>query len=340
MTRVVKQNKARQVEKPSVRRVSKSDGKLANYSSLKASTSIVLPEIKRVLLDRQKKESQSTIRRGLYPSEMSMSDWCPRSTYYRMSGLAQPETRNSFQLENVFAQGNSVHSKWQGWLESTNKLWGDWKCSRCAAQVKDSLKPAEFYGGSCIGTDWVKFEELVTRRKGEVAKSVINDFAHEWKYREVTLKSTSLPLSGHADGGLTEHNILIELKSISAGSFRFSAPKLYEAHIHDVNGKKIVDTDSMWKDFHAPLTSHLKQLNLYLFMAAEMNLPFTRGSFVYELKANNQVKEFVVPYSYSIIEPVLEIAHNIVDCLAKGSPPDCIRGKERCSSCKSYEGGK
>src|SRR5271156_2077455 len=158
MTRVIKQSKVRQVEKPLVRRVSKSDGKLADYSSLRANAGIVLPEIKKVLLDRQKKESQSAIRTRLYPSEMSLSDWCPRSTYYRMSGLQQPETKNSFQLESVFATGNQIHDKYQNWLAATGKLWGDWKCSRCAEQVKNSLKPEQYYGGPCVGSNYIELD--------------------------------------------------------------------------------------------------------------------------------------------------------------------------------------
>jgi len=338
MPRVTKKETARSASVDKSRRITKSDGKFADYSSLKAATGIVIPEVKKIMLDRKKTESASTVRRGMYPSEMALSDWCPRATYYRMSGFPEPPSKYSFQLENVFAQGNSVHDKWQTWLSETGKLWGDWKCYRCAAHVKDSLKPSEFYGGACIGTDWVKFEELVTRRAGETPRSAMKDFSHDWRYREVTLKSTTLPLSGHADAGLVDHNILVELKSISAGSFRYSAPKLFESNTHDVSGKKISDADGMWKSFHAPLTSHLKQGNLYLFMAKEMGLPFDRISFVYEYKANNQAKEFVVPYTYSIIEPILDTAHVVVDALAKGTPPPCPKGS--CASCKAYEGGK
>jgi|SRR5579862_7105680 len=336
MPRVTKKDQPRTYKDSPVRRVSKTDGKFADYTSLKAATGIVIPEVKRVMLDRQKKEHSSTVRRGMYPSEMSLSDWCPRATYYRMSGLAEPQTKYSFSLENVFAQGNAVHDKWQTWLSETGKLWGDWKCSRCAMHVKDSLKPGDYEGGACVGTDWVKFEELVTRHNDEKPRSMMTEFSHDWRYREVTLKSASLPLSGHADAGLSEHNILAELKSISAGSFRYSAPKLFESHTYDVSGRKVHDADSMWKDFHSPLTSHLKQGNLYLFMAKEMKLPFDRISFVYEYKANNQAKEFVVPYSFPLIEPLIETGYKIKYALEEGYPiPECPKGG--CASCKAYE---
>ena len=280
MPRTVKKSSTRDTKMETTRRVTKADGKFADYSSLKSATGIVIPEVKKVLLDRKKIEASTPIRRGMYPSEMSLSDWCPRATYYRMSGLPEPETKYSFALENVFAQGNSVHDKWQTWLSETGKLWGDWKCSRCAEHIKNSLKPGDFYGGSCVGTGWIKMESPVGITTG-LSKDLTQDFAHDWRYREVTLKSTTLPMSGHADAGLTEHDVLVEFKSISAGSFRYSAPKYYESYVYDVSGKKITDTDGLWKNFHAPLTSHLKQGNLYLFMAQEMNLPFNKISFVF-----------------------------------------------------------
>jgi CRISPR/Cas system-associated exonuclease Cas4 (RecB family) len=329
MTRQVKKPAARASKDTSLRRVTKEDGKLADYSSLKANTGIVIPEVKRVLLDRQKAEATSTIRRGLYPSEMSLADWCPRATYYRMSGLPDKETHYSLQMSNIFAQGDAIHSKWQSWLSEIGKLWGDWKCSRCAEQMKNSLKPDDLFPGSCVGSGYVDL--TVYKDNGFPLH-----YKHDWKYKEVTLKSTSLPLSGHADGGLTEHNCLVEIKSISAGSFRFSAPKLYESHVHTIEGRKVADTDSMWRDFHSPLSSHLKQGNLYLYMAKEMNLPFNRISFLYELKSNNQVKEFIVPYSFPIIEPLIETAYKIKYALEEGYPiPDCPKGG--CKNCAAYE---
>lgn len=336
MTRATKKPTTRTAKDTPLRRVTKDkDNRFADYSSLKASTGIVIPEVRKVLLDRQKVEAQSTIKRGLFPSEMSLADWCPRATYYRMTGLPDKETHYSLQMSNIFAQGDAIHSKWQSWLSETGKLWGDWKCSRCAEQVKNSLKPHDYFSGSCSGVGWVKLGTSHFSR--DLVSMASEAFPHNWEYKEVTLRSTSLPLSGHADAGLTEHNILVELKSISAGSFRFSSPKFFESYVHSLDGKKITDTDSMWRDFHSPLSSHLKQGNLYLFMASEMNLPFDRISFLYEYKANNQVKEFVVPYSFPIIEPLIETAHMVADAVKSGTPPNCVRGKELCANCKKYE---
>ena len=327
------------------RRITKVDGKLADYSSLKTATGIVIPEVKRVLLDRVKQDDQVTKHRHniIYPSEMAKADWCPRATYYRMIGKEIPPTKSSFTLENVFNEGNMIHNKWQNWMSSTGKLWGDWRCIRCAEYVKNSPKPSSDFSGPCVGTGWVKLKGQATYSLDgsgtqKYSQDLTQEFTHDWKYKEVTLRSTSLPVSGHADGALTDHNILVELKSLGVGSLRFEAPNLIKEHTHETKtGKKIIDVDGMWKEFHRPLSSHIRQGNIYLWMAKEMGLPFDRISFVYEFKANQQAKEFVVPYSEDIIRPLLEKATSIQMCVTHGDVPRCIAGDGGCTQCRPYE---
>jgi hypothetical protein len=308
--------------------------KQEDYSSIRTSQGIVLPEVNKVLAERRK--IPQTIHRTniIFPSEMAKSTWCPRATYYRMSGRPDPESFSSFTLENIFAEGNSVHSKWQGWLSDTGKLWGDWRCSRCAEYVKDSVKPGDFFSGSCVGTGWVQLKSPVGITTG-FTRNIVEEFPHDWKYKEVTLKSVSLPIAGHADGALTDHNVLIELKSVGIGSLRYEAPKLLLQHTHVINGKKVVDIDGLWKDINRPLSSHLRQGNVYLWMCKEMGLPFDRISFVYEFKASQQVKEFTVGYSEEIMSPMLVTATRIKNCLEQGMIPECPFGG--CSSCKPYD---
>lgn len=317
------------------RRVTKNDKRFADYSALKASTGIVLPEVRKVLLDRKRIDTERAKHRThiIYPSEMSKNDWCPRATYYRMMSYPEPESKSSFTLENVFTEGHYIHTKWQSWLGETGKLWGDWRCTRCAEYVKDSTKPSDFYSGSCVGTGWVKLGTSHFTR--DMVSSAQEAFPHDWQYKEVTLRSESLPISGHADGALIEHNCLIELKSLGIGSLRFEAPKLLEEHTHIINGKKVVDIDGIWKNFHRPLSSHLKQGNIYLWMCKEMGLPFDRISFIYEFKANQQAKEFIVQYSDDIMAPLLVTASLVDKAVKAGIPPDCPYGG--CGSCRSYE---
>lgn len=321
--------KTRETKTRARHRITKKDGKLSDYSSLRTATGTVIPEVRKVLLDRVKRDNEITSHRSniIYPSEMAKSDWCPKATYLRMTTGHAPSSHSSFTMENVFSEGNMIHNKWQGWLAQTGKMWGDWRCTRCSEYVKDSPRPDTVNFGPCVGLERVNFS---------LPMLIPAQFEHSWKYKEVTLRSTSLPVSGHADGALTGHNILIELKSLGIGSLRFEAPQLLKSHTHNVNGKNIIDVDGIWRDFHRPLTSHLKQGNIYLWMASELGLPFDRISIVYEFKANQQVKEFTVPYSPGIIAPLLDTASDIKRQIEVGFPPDCIKGEEGCSQCRPY----
>lgn len=311
-----RQRKADTGGRPRVTKLDKTTniGKLAE---LKSSSNIVLPEVKKVVLAQHERNANRTSRRSssIFPSEMARSEWCPRATYYRMSGLPEPSTSNSFSLDNVFSEGNRIHSKWQEWLAETGLLWGDWYCAECDTRINNSLEPSISKGYYVSG-----FE----------------NGHHDWKYKEVTLKSTSHPISGHADGALIKHNCLIEIKSMGIGTFRFEAPKLLESHTYEINGKKIVDIEGMWKSLHRPLISHVKQGNIYLMMAQEMGMPFEEIVFLYEFKANQQVKEFRIRRSDDILAPMLDTCSAIEYALSQGQPPACPHGG--CASCRAYEG--
>jgi len=283
------------------------------------------------MLARKLDDTRKNIHRTnvIYPSEMARGDWCPRATYYRMAGYPEPESHYSLTLENVFAEGNAIHAKWQSWLSDTGLLWGDWRCTRCSEYVRDSLRPNDRDFGACVGTRWVQLPGLVVPDQ---------QFAHDWVYKEVTLKSTTMPVSGHADGALVDYDCLIELKSIGVGTLRFEAPKLLEENTHEIGSRKIADWEGMWKDLHKPLLPHVRQGNIYLWMAEQMGLPFNSIIFVYEFKANQQSKEFRIFKSDDILAPMLDIASDIERHLKAGVPPDCPFGG--CGSCKAYEQAK
>jgi hypothetical protein len=304
------------------RRVEKSDGK--NFTALvkeKSSSSLVLPAIKEILLAEHQRNSERSARRSnsIFPSEMARSEWCPRATYYRMSGLPEQSPSSfSFGLDNVFSEGNRIHSKWQGWMAKTGDLWGDWYCNKCDTRINNTLIP-----DSSSSIEMNIFETIRCY--------------HEWEYKEVTLKSVTHRISGHADGALLSKNCLIEIKSMGIGTFRFEAPNLLKEHTYEISGKKIVDIEGMWKSLHRPLISHVKQGNIYLHMAEEMGMPFDEIVFIYEFKANQQIKEFRIKKSDDILRPLLDICSAIEYALETGVPVPCPFGG--CGACRTYEGG-
>lgn len=312
--RRLKKIKAGTAEKTTRKRIEKG-GEFADYSEIKSMTGVVLPEIRKVLLAKHHKNTERTRRRSnvVYPSEMARAEWCPRATYYRMSGLQEPPGRYSFTLENVFAEGNRIHAKWQDWLAETGYLWGDWRCPKCRIDIRNSLKPDPLAYESCT-------QSLTS---------------HDWQYNEVTLRSPSLPVSGHADGGLVNHNCLIEIKSIGLGTLKFDAPTIFKDNTLKIGTKNVTDVEGMWKSIHRPLLAHVKQGNIYLWMAEEMGMPFDKMVFLYEFKANQQVKEFVVYKSAEILDPMLDNVRTIKASLEAGKPPECPNGG--CALCRAYE---
>lgn len=292
-------------------------GEFADYSEIKSMSGIVIPEVRKVLLAKHHENAERRRRRSnvVYPSEMARADWCPRATYFRMSGMSEPPGRYSFTLENVFAEGNRIHTKWQNWLAETGKLWGDWYCGKCNTLVGNSIKPVPHFQSSML-------EER---------------HEHAWEYREVTLRSTSLPVSGHSDGALTGHDCLIEIKSVGLGTLKFEAPTIFENNTLKVNGKAINDIAGMWRSIHRPLMAHVKQGNIYLWMAKEMGFPFDKIVFLYEFKANQQVREFTVYPSDDILQPMLDNVRAIKSALEEGKPPECPHNKGGCALCRAYE---
>lgn len=306
----IKENKTA----PPRRRIEKG-GEFADYSEIKSMTGMVLPEIRKVLLAKHHANSEKTRRRSnvVYPSEMARAEWCPRATYFRMSGLPEPSGRYSFTLENVFAEGNRIHSKWQNWMADTGLLWGDWRCHKCRMDIRNSVKPNALSYEAC--------PQSLT--------------SHEWQYNEVTLRSPTLPVSGHADGGFINHNCLIEIKSVGLGTLKFEAPTIFKENTVKVGSKTIADVEGMWKSIHRPLLSHVKQGNIYLWMAQEMGMPFDKMVYLYEFKANQQVKEFVVHPSDDILNPMLDNVRSIKTALEEKEPPKCPFGG--CALCRAYE---
>jgi len=59
---------------------------------------------------------------------------------------------------------------------------------------------------------------------------------------------------------------------------------------------------------------------------------------LYEAKATQEVKEFVVPKSDFGIAPLFEAAKNIIEAIASGTPPECnINGSAGCQKCSHHK---
>jgi hypothetical protein len=290
----------------------KLEGNLRDYAAIRKKPGVVLPLVQAHLLAKGDHDDRNA--RCVHPSEMAKADWCHRATYFRIArGTWHGEDRFNFVLQNIYAEGHSIHEKWQRWLAETDKLWGDWECIICGHWAKGQVKPA----GWCA--------RLLDPDEHPVVP-------HIWEYREVSLRSGLI--SGHEDGAVGSS--LIELKSIGIGTLRFDHPDLLKRHyVKTTTGDKLYDLEAVWKGLSRPLKPHLIQANIYLWLAAQMDLSFDVCAIVYEYKFNQQVKEYTVRLRMDLIQPLLDMVAEIDYALKGGEPPVCRFGG--CKQCEGYD---
>lgn len=93
---------------------------LKNYKQSLTSKYRLIPAVERVLIEEQASSTRDT--KHLHPSEICKRDWCPRSSWYTINDYPKSEESFTFQRLNVFAEGHSIHKKWQDWLITAGVL--------------------------------------------------------------------------------------------------------------------------------------------------------------------------------------------------------------------------
>jgi CRISPR/Cas system-associated exonuclease Cas4 (RecB family) len=256
----------------------------------------ILGAIRRHLMVRAPDDRASDV---IHPSDMSKGEWCPRADYFRIvEAPAAEEELTPFTMENVWAEGHDIHSKWQTWLWEMGLLRGEWLCYACGEQwlgVAPTACPAG-HGRQCI------------------------------TYLEVPLYSERYLISGHADGDIADDDNeelcpLIEIKSIGMGTIRYDAPHLLSKYTckvktDDGSERSVFDMEALWRDLKRPFASHVKQGMLYLHLSGRREMLF-----IYENKFNQQVKEFRVRYNEELIADLLDACLDIKYAIETGQPP-------------------
>jgi hypothetical protein len=239
----------------------------------------------------------------IHPSDIIKSEWCALAQYHALLGnYKEVREKPALRLASIFAEGHTIHAKWQNWLKEMGVLYGKWSDS--------------------TGTSWAVSKD--------VHKSV--------DYAEVPLRSAKHKISGHADGwvkGLGD-DFLIEIKSVGVGTLRFEAPALLAQSDNDL--------EKAWKNIKTPFRSHLLQGQVYLhlchLMVEEGLLPNAPKEivFIYELKANQDYKEFVVQYNPEFTQEIFDKALDVAWAVDNNRPPVCsinsVNGCERCAPFK------
>lgn len=299
-------------------------GKLGESLRNEAQPGIVIPLVKNMLL--AKHGPDSTRRTDvIHPSEMAKPNWCARATWLRITGqLTPPVEKFDFFQQNIFGEGNTIHAKWQGWLADTGQLWGDWECQLChcvyegtsaSPPTRDLVESGDWEPG----TAW-----YCPLGYGE-------PLAHMWEYKEVSMQYGLV--NGHSDGALLESTCLLEIKSVGLGSIRIDAPEFlsrYQDH-----GK--TDLTGLWNGLERPLKSHLKQGDVYLWLANKLGLPFDKIVYLYEFKANQLVKEFTISYNEERVQPLIDKVNLIEAAMANNTAVPCSISQQGCDQCRAVK---
>lgn len=261
----------------------------------------LLGHIERHLMTRPAGDRRTDV---LHPSEIIKRDWCYRYQTYLLLGGKKTSPNPGLRLQSIFDEGHSIHNKWQTWFKEMGVLYGTWRST---------------IDGAYLG--WSTAEDLA-------------DPAHT-QYAEVPIVYPKLRVAGHADGwikGLGD-DCLIEIKSIGAGTIRAEDMELFTKH----NG----DLPSMWKDIRRPFRSHLLQGQLYLWFAEKIwgeDAP-KEIVFIYELKMDQDYKEFVVRANPEILERVIYGMEYVNDYADTGRLPLCNIEPEGCKYCQQIPEG-
>jgi hypothetical protein len=270
---------------------------LQKYLDTKKADTRLLGPIERHLLKKAPGDRSTTV---LHPSEMIKSDFCHRYSYYLLTGGKKKQDNPNLRLQNIFDEGHFIHAKWQNRIYEMGNMWGDFKCQNCNG-ITSGLSPKVCEHCKCI--------TLV--------------------YDEVALVDNSLRIAGHTDGwvkGLGD-DFLIEIKSIGEGTLRFEAPDLLRDADHDLK--------KAWRNIRRPFRGHLLQGQMYLELARRMygeDAP-KEIVFLYELKMDQDYKEFTVKADYDMVDRIFYKAQQINDAVDAGVMPKCNVDPSGCKQC-------
>jgi hypothetical protein len=250
----------------------------------------------------------------IHPSDVIKEDWCALAQYHAIKGnYVETRDKPTARLASIFAEGHSIHAKWQTWFTEMGVMFGKWMCSNCGFGWYGTSADLENVDCDCpLGVPQIR-------------------------YKEVPLRSEKHMIRGHADGwirGLGD-DCLIEIKSIGSGGIRMEAPAIMAQSDDNV--------EKAWKNIKTPFRSHQLQGQVYLHLCHLMVEEDILESapkeivFIYELKANQEYKEFVVAYNPEYTKDIFDKCLDVAWAVKNSRPPLCnIDPEKGCKRCEPF----
>ena len=275
---------------------------LKDYLATGKTKSRLLGPLDRHLMGRQDVSDRRTD--VLHPSEIIKADWCHRASYHLLNGAPKPPQVKRLRSESIFETGHESHRKYQRWLQEMGNLKGDFRCGQCGV------------------VDW------------DVSPTCCPACgANAFVYAEVPAVSVEHRIQGKADGWVTGlgEDFLLEIKTIGPGTIRFEQPSL----LADRDG----DILKAWADIKRPFLNHRRQAGLYVELLHHMRPGAPEEIvFLYEFKATQECKEFVVRRRPELVADVFDAALDVVSAVEHQRIPECnIKGPGFCAKCKPFE---
>lgn len=243
----------------------------------------------------------------IHPSDLCKADFCARDSYFTILN-GEPTTALPLRTRSIFDEGHAIHDKWQSWFRQAGWLYGTWRCLVCDSSWWD-VSPEE-----CVNPDCRS--RLV-------------------RYTEVPVTDSGLMISGKADGWIIGQgdDCLIEVKSVGSGTIRMEQPALLQD-----------DLGTAFRNIRRPFPTHMRQGVIYLELLSRMHQQGLLSScprevvFLYELKMDQSVKEFVVQADPELAKDMLDTAYDVARAVRSKTPPPCthtIGGT--CKRCSRWE---
>lgn len=274
---------------------------LAKFFDTKKAELKLTGPLQRHLLQRPVGDRSTVV---LHPSEMIKKDWCLRGSYFLLRGHTKIAEKPNLRLQSIFDEGHAIHAKWQNWFQEMGVLHGKFKCLSCA-KITWGTSPE-----ACEHCGHTKTE-----------------------YAEVTLVDEKLRIAGHTDGWVKNlgTDCLIEIKSVGPGTIRNEAPNL----MFEADG----DFMKAWKNIRRPFGPHILQGQMYLELMRRMGNDVDEIVFIYELKADQDYKEFPpIKRDFELVRHIFDKAERVVSMVERNEEPQCSNNPgSTCKQCEPYK---
>jgi hypothetical protein len=277
----------------------------------------IITDLQQYYIDSVGERNRTRDTEHIHPSEMSKSSWCQRQTLYRITDTTVDDDyereRLYWRLASIFEEGHEIHAKHQNAFWEMGTLYGMWECARCEHKWW-ALAPAVCESCASIHVE----------------------------YREVPIRFPEYHLIGHTDGlhvdvedpgdGPAEVYRNLEMKSVGIRSIEMEIPGVYQRWKESGAG-----LDALWSSIKIPFPSHQRQVQIYMATLRSMGFEVTETLFIYEFKANQDLKGFIVKYNERAAQKILEQARMIFEARESGSMidrPDWATPKSKeCKEC-------